>query len=144
MTRTYEDIQSEYLVEVHKIIPSVLEWWRARAVRPPSLDEGKPQNDFEARWPLGPAAHPRILHVVRIYFLQTYELNRENERRRTPRDDAPNESDWGTDDKGDDVKFYLPIDLLVNDIEEVDPDVYEVVSGLVFVPVGLSPAGEYC
>ncbi len=130
---------------MRKIIPSVLMWWKERSAGPhEDLNTLAPRNDFERRWPLGPVAHPQILNIVRIYFLETYKLNLENEARARPLDRPQLESDWGEDDQERDVKFMLPIDLLVYDLEMIAPDVFNVVSNLVFVPVGQSPDEEFC
>ncbi|WP_208603647.1 hypothetical protein [Mesorhizobium loti] len=82
--------------------------------------------------------------MLRTYYLAVHALNREFETLRPPLDTTPRESDWGTDDEEADVPFVLPIDLLVNDLESIAPDLYEIMSNLVFVPVGLAPDGEYC
>lgn len=145
MDERYEKLQAEYVADLRKIMPPVLEWWKRNAGRTPDkMGNSKSLNDFEARWPMGPVAHPRVLHVVRTYYLKINRLNRENELNRQPDDKPPVESDWGADDDADDdVSFALPIDLLVNDLEEIDPDLFKILSFLVFVPVGLAPDGEY-
>lgn len=145
MDVSYESIQANFIKEMRQVIPSVLAWWSERSDRSHlDLTWDSPRNDFERRWPLGPVSHPRILHLVRLHFLQTYRLNVENESRRKPNERPIREDDWGEDDGELDVAFRLPVDLLVHDIEEVAPDVHEIVSNLVFVPVGQSPEEEFC
>ncbi|RRH97420.1 hypothetical protein EH240_20890 [Mesorhizobium tamadayense] len=145
MNRRYQELQDTYLAELRSILPPILSWWKEHAVRPPAeMGTGGNRNDFERRWPLGPVAHPRVLAVLRTYYLAVLALNREFETLRPPQDTTPRESDWGIDDEEADVPFVLPIDLLVNDLESIAPDLYEIMSNLVFVPVGLAPDGEYC
>lgn len=86
MDKRYKEIQARYLAEMRTILPAVMAWWKAHAVRDPSELVGSvPQNDFEARWPAGPTAHPRVLHVFRKYFLEIDTLNLDNESREPPR-----------------------------------------------------------
>ncbi|BAV51227.1 hypothetical protein MesoLj113a_62540 [Mesorhizobium sp. 113-1-2] len=145
MDKRYKEIQARYLAEMRTILPAVMAWWKAHAVRDPSELVGSvPQNDFEARWPAGPTAHPRVLHVFRKYFLEIDTLNLDNESREPPSGGETKESDWGTDGETEEVDFQLPIDLLVDDLPNVAPDVYELVRGLVFVPIGQSPDEEFC
>ncbi|MBZ9683630.1 MULTISPECIES: hypothetical protein [unclassified Mesorhizobium] len=144
MDKRYKDIQAHYLAEMRTILPGVMTWWKAQAVRDASKLVGSaPQNEFESRWPAGPTAHPRVLHVFRKYFLEIDNLNLHNESREAPGSDDIEETDWGADDEPE-VDFQLAIDLLVDDLPSVAPDVYELVKGLVFVPIGQSPDEETC
>jgi hypothetical protein len=145
MDKRYKGLQERYLAEMRTILPTVMAWWKANAVRDPAeLKTSTPQNEFEARWPAGPTAHPRVLHVFRKYFLEIDALNLDNESRRTSDRVAAKDSDWGKDEDPEEVDFQLPIDLLVDDLPTVAPDVYELVKGLVFVPIGLNPDEEFC
>jgi hypothetical protein len=142
---SYDLIQSEFIRQMREIMPDILNWWRTNAEdRLSSFELREPRNAFEARWPFGPVSHPRVIHLVRKYFIETNLLNRRNEILRPPDRHEVRESDWGSDDEDQDVEFQLPIDLLVHDLEEVAPDVFSIVSNLVFIPVGLSPDEEYC
>ncbi|MCO5066550.1 MAG: hypothetical protein M9924_19390 [Rhizobiaceae bacterium] len=142
MDQRYEDIQARYLAEMRQILPEITAWWKANAIRDPSDITTKPANDFERRWPAGPTAHPRVLHIFRKYFLEIDALNVENETRE-PSSATASEEDWGTDED-EEADFQLPIDLLVDDLPDVAPDVYGLVKAMVFVPIGLSPDEEYC
>lgn len=143
MDPRYEDIQSRYLAEMRQILPEIMAWWKANGVRDATDITTPPSNDFEKRWPAGPTAHPRVLHIFREYFLEIDELNVENEDREPPKDTAAKESEWGTDED-EEADFQLPIDLLVDDLSDTAPDVYGLVKAMVFVPIGLSPDEEYC
>jgi hypothetical protein len=144
MDARYQEIQSRYLAEMRVILPDIMAWWRTNAVRDPSDLTGPARNAFEARWPAGPTAHPRVLHVFRKYFLEIDQLNLENEENEADGGVAPREEDWGTDDVDDESDFQLPVDILVDDLPDVAPDIYALVKGMVFVPIGLSPDEEYC
>ncbi len=144
MDQRYAEVQARYLAEMRVILPAVISWWSANAIRDPAdLEASLPQNDFETRWPAGPTAHPRVLHVFRKYFLEVDTLNLENESHDSDAANALKESDWGGDED-EELDFRLPIDLLVDDLPDAAPDVYMLVKGMVFVPVGLSPDEDYC
>ena len=145
MSDAYEDIQNRYLGELREVMPKVTEWWNQNAHRQfAELKRSSAQNDFEARWLAGPVGHPRILHVFRKYFLETELLNSENDDLSEGKKRGQVEGDWGVEAERSDVPFYLPIDLLVYDLETLAPELFEVMSCLVFVPAGMSPDGEYC
>ena len=145
MESRYQEIQSRYLADMRAIMPVIMAWWRKRAVRDPAELEGSlPQNDFETRWPAGPTAHPRVLLVFRTYFLEVEALNLENEMKGHEGNGPAHESDWGRDADEQESDLELPIDILVDDLPDLAPDVYQLVRGMVFVPIGLSPDEEYC
>ena len=136
MDARYEEIRTRYLADMRGILPGIMAWWNERAVRAPEALEGStPQNDFERRWPAGPTGHPRVLCIFRKYFLEIDTLNLENEQRQSSAGRQPTEADWGEDDDSD-IEFQLPIDLLVDDLPSVAPDVYPLVKGMVFIPIG--------
>ncbi len=140
----YKDIQFRYLEEMRMIFPDILRWWYDNAQSAPSdIRSPETSNDFEKHWPAGPAGHPRILAIFRKYFLETIDLNDEN---RVDADTPPPNSDdlWGVDAFEEGRLFVLPVDLLVNDIQFVDPELFDVLQGIVFIPVGCDPNGEFC
>jgi hypothetical protein len=143
MDSRYSSIVDRYLAEMRAIRPSIIAWWDAHAVRPvEELEFSSAQNDFERRWPAGPTAHPRVIEIFRRYFLEIDHLNLEIEAQDDEGRTAV-ESDWGLGADEDDP-FQLPIDLLVDDLQSTAPDVYQLVKGMVFVPIGLSPDEEFC
>lgn len=143
MDPRYSEIVDRYLAEMRAIRPSILAWWNVRAVRSvEELETSQAQNDFERRWPAGPTAHPRVLEVFRRHFLEIDSLNLEIESQDKDQRTIV-EDDWFSYADEDEV-FQLPIDLLVDDLRSTAPDVYQLVKGMVFVPIGLSPDEEYC
>jgi hypothetical protein len=139
----YEEVQIRYLAEMRGILPLVMAWWTERAVHTPDeIDDQPAGNDFERRWPAGPTGHPLVLNVFRRYFLQIDRLNLEVDVHENLSRE-PTEDDWGVE-AYEEVPTQLPVDVLVDDIQSVAPDVYRLVKGMVFIPIGLSPEEEFC
>ncbi len=138
----YADIQTRYRAEMRSILPGVLEWWRARAQSAPAdIRDPSTANAFEKRWPAGPAGHPRILSVFRTFFAETEALN-DDHAAGEPEDDPPSEEDlWGLDEREPGRPFVAPADLLITDLQPLDPKLFEVLQGLVFIPIGIDPGG---
>jgi hypothetical protein len=144
MDQRYKDIQDRYLAELRQILPSVLQWWEKSGV--PAAEGVRTTSQiltFEQRWPAGPAAHPRVIHIFRKYFLEISELNDELEDDRYAIDEVDGEDAWGIDEEDIAIPFEKPIDLLVNDLSVSAPDLFEVMQGMVFIPVGMDPAEEF-
>ena len=57
-----------------------------------------------------------------------------------PQDD--DEPAWGKDSEGTSTRYALPIDLLVNELKAVAPDLHDIMQGMLFVPIGADPEGE--
>lgn len=144
MNDEYRDIQDRYIAEMRAVLPQILAWWNARAASAPAeirtLDTA---SAFELRWPAGPAAHPRIIEIFRRYFFEVDALNvrGQTELAEQVRRD-PTDPGWGEAVPPPDRTFVLPIDLLVNDLVTVAPDLHEIMQGFVFVPIGADPEGE--
>jgi hypothetical protein len=137
MDPRYGELQERYIGEMRRILPDLFAWWDGRSSG--RFDE---PNDFDRRWPAGLVAHPRVLDVFRRYFLLVERINIENERPPEDPRSALDEASWGQDPPADRRNYTRPIDLLVNDLEDEAEDVWEVVQGIVFIPVGVDPEGE--
>jgi hypothetical protein len=142
MKPAYQQLQNEYIGMLRSVMPVVIDWWNERCPYPPTEPvPSEARTDFHRRWPAGPVGHPRILAVFREFFLKVEALN----ERTTIEDDAmllPETETWGQDVEPPGRSQVRPIDLLVNDLENVAPDLYEVMQGLHFVPIGTDPDGR--
>lgn len=145
MDKRFKEIQDRYIAELRQMAPSILIWWEASQ----KTDRAATANSasgltFEQRWPSGLAAHPRIIDVFRKYFLEVSDLNDEleDERYEARERRVEGEAAWGIDDADDAIPFEKPIDLLVNDLEANAPDLFEIMQGMVFVPIGMDPSEE--
>lgn len=144
MDEEYKAIQLRYLYEIRTLLPEILAWWAASSTTAAEDLPPKGANDFERRWPAGPVAHPRILEVFRRHFLEIDDLNMRNRIERPLHEDASQSQMWGEDSDAEGIPFHKPIDVLINSIELFAPDVYVIVRGMVFVPIGVDPDGDFC
>jgi hypothetical protein len=142
MNDSYEQLRHQYIETLRSVTPAIIRWWNDHCPYPwtdPVPREA--MTDFHRRWPVGPAAHPRIIAVFRQYFFAVEELN----QRSAAEDDAHTDENmevWGKDVKPAMRSQVRPIDLLVNDLATIAPDLFEIMQGLVFVPIGMDPDGE--
>jgi hypothetical protein len=146
MADSYKELQREYINALRALAPSILQWWNERCPYP-STDPvpWEARNDFHRRWPAGPVAHPRVLAVFRKYFFQVEELNERTAALEDARSKSTGDEDkevWGKDVGPPTRSQVRPIDLLVNDLAYVAPDLFQFMQGLVFVPIGMDPDGE--
>jgi hypothetical protein len=142
MNASYERLRDEYVEALRSVAPGVLLWWSDNCPYPATDPVPKEaMTDFHQRWPAGPAGHPRIIAVFRKYFFAVNALN----ERTSAQEDAPSQSDtavWGRDVEPAARSQVRPIDLLVNDLATVAPDLFAIMQGFVFVPIGMDPDGE--
>lgn len=116
---SFEALQRDYVAELRKEIPKVKKWWNAGLKKDQTRSyPGGIDADFATRWPTEMGGHPRLIAIFRKYFLLVEKLNA---------------------DCGGEVR---PIDLLVNDLEEDHDDLHEVMTSMLFIPIGMNEAGE--
>jgi hypothetical protein len=143
MDKRLEDLQASYIEELRAIAPEVETWWQSGIAR--NVMKGHPKGkrlDFDARWPAGKASHPRILAAFRKYFLQAEAINAILYDESQDNGGPTHESSWGVETPPPTREQVLPIELLVEDIEDEAPDLFEFVEGLVFVPIGDDDSGS--
>lgn len=135
MTSTHE-LQTQYIAELRAIAPSIDSWWE-------DLNSGPRAELAKYRWPTGPGGHPRVLAVFRRYFLLIEELNEELRRRPLGSPPENREEMWGQQSQGEGQQIEKPVDLLINDIPNLAPDVGHLALGIAFVPIGLNEKKEF-
>lgn len=135
MDEELEQVRGVYLAELRALAPRLGAWWAAGVAR-----DG--EDAFGRRWPTGLAGHPSVLAAFRRAYLAIERLNDERAEDWSPQlPDPLSEDPWGSDaadEKG--RPFIRHVEALVDDLEELAPDVFDLVAGLVFVPVGLDDA----
>jgi hypothetical protein len=138
---SFADIQEDYVAELLGIRPEIESWWLALAgVR--SLDEIAPE-PVRTRWPTLWSGHPRVLAVFRKYYLMVDARNAEAAE--IGDEGLPVADDiglWGKDDDLVPASYRRPVDVLIHEIDAIDEDAYQLVEGIVFVPVGLDMNNE--
>ncbi|TIL78060.1 MAG: hypothetical protein E5Y89_16625 [Mesorhizobium sp.] len=133
-----DDVQTRYVAELRAIAPELRAWWKHMCAL-------RGEQTMLTRWPTGISGHPRTLAVFRKYYFEIEALNDEaildEEEDNEDDDDDVTEDMWGEDDDDDDEGADIGdhAELLIYDIEELAPDIYELVDGICYVPVGLTP-----
>lgn len=125
---SYADILDRYVVDLADARDEVIEWWERllRDASAPAGDVAAAEKIVRARWPLGPASHPRVVAVFRQYFLETEAYN------------AKKEDAAGEDDEG----VFQPSALLLGNLEQRDPELAAFMQGFVFLSIGTDPDGN--
>lgn len=136
--REFHEVQAAYIEEVRSVMPEILAWWQGLfGGADPASEEARP---VHKRWPTGPAGHPRLLAIFRKYYLEIDEINDANtiafEARGEP--DIDKEELWANTVEDEIVHLEKPHDLLINDLQDIDAELYELMRGIAFVPIGLN------
>lgn len=113
------------------------------------------------RWPCGAASHPRVLAVIRKYWLLCEALNRRIVAASSSKPEAPEEHDFdpeltdgaldaapsaGNDDgeAGDDIESEVYPHLFVHELLGGEHDeLFEFLTRLTYWPIGLDSREEY-
>jgi hypothetical protein len=142
MSESYEQLRLEYIEALRAATPAIVSWWNDHCPYPwTDAVPKEAMTDFHRRWPVGPAGHPRIIAVFRKYFFAVGELNERTAAQERAVPDKETEV-WGKDVEPAKRSQVRPIDLLVNDLATVAPDLFVIMQGFVFVPVGMDPDGK--
>jgi hypothetical protein len=135
MEQDFEQLSREYIEALRPVVAEVRQWWAAHCSYPHTEDRPfEEMAPFHRRWPVGPAGHPSVLAVFREYYFRVWDLN----------DHFAAEREAGMPVAGEGepppvVRFLRPMDLLVNDLQSAEPDLFDVMQGLVYVPIGRNP-----
>lgn len=134
---SFEEVQSEYIAEMEELRPFVEDWWNALFKGADKSSEAS--RHVWKRWPTGPAGHPRVLAVFRKYFLIIDRLNDINiieYEKIEPEYDLKNIWKEKIEDRR--ITLFKPVDILINELEHSHPDIFEIVRGIAFIPVGVN------
>lgn len=142
-----------YVRELRAAHVFVTQWWSnllaetARGTATPELAE----QEVRLRWPLGPTTHPRVIAVVRKYYIACERLNMtlEAEEQGAVADTtAAAESDWGSeseeeaaeggerDDYWDEESQIDPPTFLYDLLHGREDELAQFMAYLVFSPIG--------
>jgi hypothetical protein len=131
----HQQLFNRYVEELATARSAANAWWSGtlrRETRAGASDDEALER-VRARWPAGPTSHPRVIAVVRKYFLLCEELNRtlpEPGSGDGARLDA-DEPDWRADEPGDEAPDATPQEEDWGPDERMEPPVllFEMLSG---------------
>ncbi len=145
----YRALQSQYVEELRAAKVVVDLWWSALTG---SADVEAAPAEVRRRWPAGPGSHPRILAVVRKFFLACVRLNQEVESAPPPSDPEWAEPhEWVGEDDGpseealnEDDQPMHPVALVFDSLmTESTYDLALFIAPLSCWPVGLDEKQNY-
>ncbi|MDG4892171.1 hypothetical protein P9272_00975 [Mesorhizobium sp. WSM4976] len=135
----HQEIYNLWISDLKDIVPSLLDWWHdihAHEVNKELVD---------ARWPAGPASHPRVIALFRKYYFETTRLN-DSLLSGVPQ--HGNEM-WGTEAKqlsedSEGAGPVPPVTLLLSFLDDAEPELADFMRRFDFIPVGEDPEFEEC
>jgi hypothetical protein len=121
MPTPHERLLEEYADSLRDAKEAAEEWWEALVASETrkTKDREEALGNVRRRWPYGPAAHPRVLAVIRKYYFACEALNDRLAETKNPAEEYPHVfvtdmlMEDGTDDLGDFVSHLpgLPIGM---------------------------------
>ena len=126
MPTPHQKLLEEYVSSLRAAKDDAEKWWEAllAAEMRKSKDRKKAFLNVKQRWPYGPAAHPRVLAVIRKYYFGCLALN----DRLAKTEDAEEES-----------PHVFVTELLMEDETEDLGDFIDALPGL---PIGVDSDGD--
>jgi hypothetical protein len=119
MRTPHQKLLEEYADSLRTAKDEAEEWWEALQASEmrKTKDREHALRNVQQRWPYGPAAHPRVLAVIRKYYFACEALNDRLAKTKDPSEEYPHVfvtdmlMEDGTDDLGDFVDTLpgLPI-----------------------------------
>ena len=133
MAQGIEDIQTSFIEETRALAPELRAWLDARIAE-------EDEDAVMIRWATGLGGHPRFLDVYRRHYMMIEELNARAREGRTDESDDDDPADlWGTDDPGVGAVVERADVRLITEVEDMAPDIADIVIGVFFNPIGLDP-----
>jgi len=121
MPTRHEELFQEYLKEMRAAQALAEAWWK-------DLVNKAGAAEARRRWPLGPAAHPRVIDLLRKYWFKVEDINRAIEA--------------GKGKKGEEVIY--PQNLLADDLlDGKNDDLAKWLNTLTYWPLGLDRNDDY-
>ncbi|MGX9572522.1 hypothetical protein [Mesorhizobium sp. f-mel] len=147
LEQTYKDIVRRYADDLSMARADALRWWNnlvgKEAVA--GTDRQSAEHRCRMRWPMGPASHPRIIAVYRIYFFEIAQINENfvlEYESLTDGDQFSDISFWEHKVESEDQLYICdPTALLYESLQEIDEDLFSFMKSFVFMPIGMDPAG---
>lgn len=139
----YDALFERYLQDLRGAREEALAWWDELLQRELAIeaDPSTARLRIDLRWPCGPASFPRVIGVVRQYYLACEALQIPDEI--VMEADPADEANWGSEDTvEDDQSWTEPRQLLIDHLRNVDPTLGEFMRFFVLLPVGRDEHGR--
>ncbi len=144
----HRTLQSQYVEELREAKVPIDLWWSALQESAGSEGAG---DEVLRRWPAGPCSHPRILAVVRKFFLACVRLNDELESEPPPNPDWAEPHEWVGDDEelggqegAEEDQPVHPVEMVFDSLmTEPTYDLALFLAPLACWPVGLDEKQNY-
>lgn len=133
---THADLLEEWIADLRRVMPELQDWWDGM-IRDTGPDG---ERIVRARWPSGPASHPRVIGLYRDYHFRVEHLNRAIVEGHEP----SGQPGWGQAGPDDQVGPVPPVILLLQMIAGEAPDVAEFMRYFDFMPIGEDLEFEVC
>ncbi|TIN30533.1 MAG: hypothetical protein E5Y31_06935 [Mesorhizobium sp.] len=123
--REYRELFLKYTLELEWATGTAIHWWNSLVVR--SMQDGLTEVDairtqYENR-PAGPASRPEVIFVIRRYWLQIVLLNK----------------------KYPESRRVAPQSFLLTWLSESGlSDLYDILTGMPYWPIGFDENGNWC
>lgn len=126
MPTPHQKLFDEYVDSLRLAKDDAERWWEALITEEARQSKNSRQaiRNVKQRWPYGPAAHPRVLAVIRKYYFACLALNERLARTADAAEESPN---------------IFVTDMLMEDETEDLGDFVSVLPGL---PVGVDSDGD--
>src|SRR6266850_4211717 len=91
MPTPHQELLEEYVGSLRAAKDAAEEWWEALLASETlkTLDREQAVLNVKQRWPYGPAAHPRVLAVIRKYYFACQTLNDRLAKTKNPAEEYP-------------------------------------------------------
>jgi hypothetical protein len=126
MRTAHQKLLEEYVDSLRSAKDAAEEWWEALLASETrkTMDREQAVLNVQQRWPYGPAAHPRVLAVIRKYYFACQALNDRLAETKNPAEEYPH---------------VFVSDMLMEDGTQDLGDFVDTLPGL---PIGLDPDGD--
>jgi hypothetical protein len=126
MSTPHQRLLEEYADSLRAAKDAAEEWWEALLASETLKTKNREDavRNVQQRWPYGPAAHPRVLAVIRKYYFACEALNERLAETKNPAEEYPH---------------VFVTDMLMEDGTD---DLGDFVGGLPGLPIGIDPDGN--
>jgi len=143
MGTRHEKLYSQYAKDLRVVKVAAERWWRSLllAVEDKAKDAARAAQAVQLRWPAGAPSHPRVIAVLRKYWIECEELNRqlmEEDQQHGSKPDMEEEDEEGEEESPVPAKDFLTEFLL----DGKNDKLAEFLFPLTYWPIGREEENE--